>query len=269
MLGENQSISLLSILNNTAFAEVTRPYNCFINATNKLIAVASSFYTQWAGRSVPLRKEYLHLYDIETLKMVNHLDVLKYPINDVAFHPTESLIVLGIGSYDGGAFYEGELLLWDFKSSKLEKLLEDDREVIECAFTEEGSKLRFTLNPTDDLYGETPYLITTYEVPFPISHTLKVDTLSPIAEMPFQETFNPTAFQERTQSVISFLQTLAEQKGQVFENRNLIWDLQFLDENTLCVAGNNATVELHNIISNEKTTITLPAPGCRKNWLLQ
>ncbi len=261
MLAGDKTVSLLSILNNTAFAEVTQPYQCFIDQTHKLIAVASSFYAQWAGRNVPLRKIYLHLYDAETLKLVNHLDLLEYPVNDVAFHPTQTLLAIGTGSYDGGAFYEGELLLWDFKNSTLENLLEDNREVVECRFTDEGNKLQFTLNPTDDLYAETPYTITTYEVAFPVSRGLAINSLQPIVGIPFTTAFDPVAAREKMQSVVGLLRTLAEQKGQVFENRSLVWDLQFLDEHTLCVAGSNATLELHNLSTGEKNAIIFPVPG--------
>jgi WD40 repeat protein len=196
------------------------------------------------------------------LQLVNHLDLLKYPVNDVAFHPTETLLVIGTGSYDGGAFYEGELLRWNFKSSTLESLLEDNREVVGCRFTDEGNKLQFTLHPSDDLYGETPYTITTYEVAFPVSPGLAIDTLQPVAEIPFATAFDPVAAREKMESVVGLLRTLAEQKGQVFENRSLVWDLQFLDEHTLCAAGSNATIELHDLsTTGEKNAITFPAPG--------
>ncbi|MFI7355931.1 hypothetical protein ACIBTP_18515 [Streptomyces avidinii] len=68
-----------------------------------------------------------------------------------AFHPTEPLLVLGTGSYDGGYFFEGELVLLDLASGEHRYLFADDcrREVRSLEWTD-AHTLRLLLAPPDD-----------------------------------------------------------------------------------------------------------------------
>lgn len=73
------------------------------------------------------------------------------PLRAAAFHPTEPLLVLGTGSYDGGYFFEGQLVLLDLTSGEHRYLFADDcrREVRFLEWTD-AHTLRLLLAPPDD-----------------------------------------------------------------------------------------------------------------------
>ncbi|MFE2975841.1 hypothetical protein [Streptomyces sp. NPDC059258] len=68
-----------------------------------------------------------------------------------AFHPTLPLLVLGTGSYDGGYFFEGELVLLDLATGEHRHLFEEGcrREVRSLEWTD-ARTLRILLAPYDD-----------------------------------------------------------------------------------------------------------------------
>ena len=169
-------ISLTKILTNSTFADTTIPYKTVVDENKRLIAVANSFSTQWSGRDVSMWSKSLILYNLDTLEFISFVDNLNYDINDLAFHPTESIIALGIGSYDGGAYYEGELLFWNYETNELNSILTDNREVIKCAFSKDGNKLIFTVNPTDDL-NCPDYTDKEYEFDIPVLKKINLEKI--------------------------------------------------------------------------------------------
>lgn len=65
------------------------------------------------------------LYRVPSRRPLAVFDDARYPIRDVAFHPTRTMVVLGAGSYDGGYLFHGQLIVWDWtqawsKSLRLE-----------------------------------------------------------------------------------------------------------------------------------------------------
>ncbi|MEU2453297.1 hypothetical protein ABZ605_24865 [Streptomyces sp. NPDC012765] len=75
----------------------------------------------------------------------------RWPLRAAAFHPTRPLLVLGTGSYDGGYFFEGELVLVDLDTGEHRYLFADDcrREVRSLEWTD-AHTLRLLLAPPDD-----------------------------------------------------------------------------------------------------------------------
>ncbi|TXK46795.1 hypothetical protein FVR03_10220 [Pontibacter qinzhouensis] len=238
--------TLTKILSNSTFADTTIPYRTFVDEDKRLIAVANSFSTQWSGRNISIWSTSILLYDLDTLELKNFVDNLDYPVNDLSFHPKEKNIALGIGRYDGGAYYEGELLLWNYETNELNSILADNREVIKCSFSPNGDKLSFTLNPTDDL--DCPdYTDKQYDLDFPILTKIKLDNLSPVLVNDHIDNFNIEDYNNRLSNADRVLTDISNQKKQVYKNRNLIWDIVFISKNEIALARNNATVEIWNI----------------------
>lgn len=238
--------TLTKILSNSTFADTTVPYRTFVDEDKRLIAVANSFSTQWSGRDISMWSTTLLLYDLDTLELKNFLDNLDYPVNDLSFHPKEKIIALGIGRYDGGAYYEGELLLWNYETNELNSILADNREVINCAFSQNGDKISFTLNPTDDL--DCPdYTDKQYDLDFPILAKIKLENLKPVLVTDHIDNFNIEDYNNRLNNANRELTNISNQKKQVYKNRNLIWDIVFIGKNEIALARNNATVEIWNI----------------------
>ncbi|MEV6537001.1 hypothetical protein AB0M86_46905 [Streptomyces sp. NPDC051639] len=75
----------------------------------------------------------------------------RYPVHAVAFHPTLPLLAVGTGDYDGGYFFEGELLLLDVEAGSATSLIEHElgRQVLGLEWLSE-QELRVLMAPPDD-----------------------------------------------------------------------------------------------------------------------
>lgn len=238
--------TLTKILSNSTFADTTIPYRTFVDEGKRLIAVANSFSTQWSGRDISMWSTSILLYDLDTLELKNFVDNMDYPVNDLSFHPKEKTIALGVGRYDGGAYYEGELLLWNYETNELNSILTDNREVTKCAFSQNGDRLSFTVNPTDDL--DCPdYTDKKYDLDFPIQAKINLENLKPVLVTDHIDNFNIEDYNNRLSIADRALTDISNQKKQVYKNRNLIWDVVFITKNEIALARNNATVEIWNI----------------------
>lgn len=60
-------------------------------------------------------------------RLIDVLDVARYPVNDLAW--SGSRLAIATGSYDGGAAFEGELLVWDVDTGEVRRPLAFCREV--------------------------------------------------------------------------------------------------------------------------------------------
>ncbi|WP_435593601.1 hypothetical protein [Nocardia sp. bgisy118] len=49
----------------------------------------------------------------------------RFPVHAMAFHPSLPVLAVGSGRYDGGYFFEGELLLLDLETGAIKSLIED------------------------------------------------------------------------------------------------------------------------------------------------
>ncbi len=49
----------------------------------------------------------------------------RFPVHAMAFHPSLPVLAVGSGRYNGGYFFEGELLLLDLETGAIKSLIED------------------------------------------------------------------------------------------------------------------------------------------------
>ncbi|MEU4164231.1 PQQ-binding-like beta-propeller repeat protein [Actinoplanes sp. NPDC026670] len=75
----------------------------------------------------------------------------RFPVHALAFHPTAPLLAVGTGRYDGGYFFEGELLLLDLQTGRVVAPFEDwaGRLVIGLEWLNDH-ELRLLMAPPDD-----------------------------------------------------------------------------------------------------------------------
>ncbi|MFB7718095.1 hypothetical protein [Nocardia sp. NPDC056100] len=85
-----------------------------------------------------------------------HVMSTGYPVHSIDFHPTLPLIAIGVGDYDGGYLFKGELLLLNPESGHLTRALHDEREVRKVQWHGEHM-LRMTLGPVSDRDIEQPW----------------------------------------------------------------------------------------------------------------
>jgi hypothetical protein len=123
--------------------EVGRPVGAYRCGHNGVVALVSDFEAlYWPARAVydghTLRHRIsMYLPDLNTRLGV--FDGARYPINDVAFHPSAPVVAIATGTYDGGWLFEGELLLWNWETHETINVLSERRDVsrvrFECANT--------------------------------------------------------------------------------------------------------------------------------------
>jgi hypothetical protein len=130
----------------------------FRSRDHQILAVASVFRpltepparAAYAGRKLRYR---VSLYRPPSRRPIAVFDRSAFPINDVGFHPTRPLVVLGAGSYDGGYMFEGHLTLWDWVSGQSQSLRAIP-EIVRVRFTEDGNDIEAIVRPWDEGFGE-------------------------------------------------------------------------------------------------------------------
>ena len=253
-------IARTKTLSNSCFAETTAPYYSWVDERKNWIAVAHSYYAQWSGRNIPMRANSLLFYDISSLELIGCIDRLEYYVNDVCAHPDSSVIAVATGQYDGGAFFEGKLLLWDAVTGDLRSVFTDNREVTRCVFIDNGKKLRFVISPTDDLYDQT-YTETTYEIEYPVAGELSLEQLTPVSVVPVTSPHDVEDLKNGGAVAEQRIASLAAKAGRYYAGKNMIWDILFVDDHRIAAARNQSTIEIWDTQTFEVKEIKLPEAG--------
>ncbi|MFE5483121.1 PQQ-binding-like beta-propeller repeat protein [Streptomyces sp. NPDC056527] len=143
-------LSVDRILGDRAFAEVGDPVLAITDERRGLLAVAGRY---GFGRTAPVG-----VYG--TGDLACHVLVRsQFPVHAMAFHPTLPLLAVGTGRYDGGYFFEGELLLLHLETGKATSLIEHwtGRQVLELEWLDEQA-LRVVMAPPDDWRDEAAHV---------------------------------------------------------------------------------------------------------------
>lgn len=182
-------------------------------------------------------------------------DGLSLPITAVAFHPTDPVIAIGAGSYDGGWMFEGDLVFWDWTADRAWRPFTQTPEVARCAFDASGERLEVMVRPWDEEWGwdENP------TDPFERFYPLVVD---------YRPADHGTASEARigplTGVVIAHLD-LAEAAGRIADDQQLadwfavaspvrrgaIWDVAWLDDGRLAAVHDDCQLEVHDLARGE------------------
>lgn len=240
-----------------AFADIGEPYAVFQAPGGALLAVASAFHGQHPGRQLDVYEQSLRLYRGGDLECIAVLPDLGFPLNAIAWHPSRPVLVIGGGRYDGGAFFEGGLLAWDYASGKIQSLLADNREVLACDFEDDGRRLAFTVAPSDDL-EDRPLFRQRHSLAFPVDAPLVLDDL-PGTRLPFDWALYPASTQR--EAALPILENLALGKDRRFLHRPPVWDLCFLDGQRLAIARASPRLELWNLADDSLRSFELAERG--------
>ena len=135
----------------------------FFSPANDIAAVASVFpllanpraRAAYGGAALRYR---VGLYRLGETTPFAVYDALRLPVNDVAFHPTEPVVVIGAGSYDGGYLFEGDLAFWNWQSGKSRRPYTAVPEVVRCRYSDDGSHAVAWVRPWDEEWGDQEYL---------------------------------------------------------------------------------------------------------------
>ncbi|PTN52853.1 hypothetical protein DAI43_00790, partial [Achromobacter xylosoxidans] len=176
-------------------------------------------------------------------------DQLRHPVNHIAFHPTQSVVAIGAGSYDGGYLFEGDLLVWDWRSGLSRRFFRNIPEVAHCAFTPSGDGIEAWVRPWDEEWEglpddppdaafstlfvvRTPYDAATWSDAGPGELELSGDDIAPAEDPP------APAPESRLAQWLGLPQ---------LGSRKAIHDLAWLDAKRIAVAHGGCLLEIQDV----------------------
>lgn len=187
-------------------------------------------------------------------------DRLRFHINDVAFHPTEPVVAIATGSYDGGYFFEGDLVLWNWIDDLHGRPVAQIPEVVRCRFDESGKVVESLVRPWDEEWEglPEPREDTAFDSLFPVrvsysgaafagTHSVQIELM-------------PGARLERAQVVAHGFAEIAISDADEAESRALSWfnlthqkmrhairDVCWLDDQHLAVVHDGCVLEIFDM----------------------
>ncbi|WP_063898402.1 hypothetical protein [Streptomyces sp. IMTB 1903] len=142
------------VLGGGPFAEIGDPAVAVADDRSGLLAVGGDLGSaQWTGgpRGTGWSGHRIGVYERDGLRCRYVLRCGR-PVWALAFHPALPLLAVGTGCYDGGYFFEGELLLVHLDTGEAVSALEYEREVLDLAWRG-PAELRLVLSPSEDWEG--------------------------------------------------------------------------------------------------------------------
>ncbi|MFJ8230510.1 hypothetical protein ACIQ9E_11215 [Streptomyces sp. NPDC094448] len=140
------------VLGDGPFAEIGEPALAVADERSGTVAVGGDLgHIQWSGNGTAdsgWTGHRIGVYEQAGLRC-RTLVRSRHPVRSLAFHPSLPLLDVGTGSYDGGYFFTGELLLIHLDSGEPVSALEHPREVLDVEWRSETA-LRLVLAPWDD-----------------------------------------------------------------------------------------------------------------------
>lgn len=152
-MSQGASLIVEAELSSKRFAEIGRPAGAYRRDDGRFVALASTFDSlYWPARATYDGHRLRHrisLYSEDLGTRLAVFDGSRFPVNDVAFHPSRSVLAVATGEYDGGRSFEGELLLWNWETGETTEVLSERREVSRVRFAD-ATTLAVLLRPRDD-----------------------------------------------------------------------------------------------------------------------
>lgn len=261
-------------LTDPYLAEIGTPYRVFRDAPGRFLAVCSKLPCPSVPDVIPsIRPSFHHrvsLYLDGSMALLATVECW-FPIQDIAFHPTETLLAIGTGSYDGGWNYLGQLLLWNWERNQCESLLAESREVVRVRFDDNGA-LTFLLRPRDDeefwenlrLQPESTFVGTTLDDLTPRYSPQYNDGWTPDPRLADLRPINPTALGFDTPEPFNHLQLPADEQSLYhagFKQRGAINDALWLTDDTIAVTHTNCLVEFWSLSDGLQSSLPSSLPG--------
>ena len=148
--------SVVRVLGDGPFAHIGRPSVVATSSDGEYTAIGGDLgRAQWPGHDVQSRSRPscgwipIGIYRTSDLSCI-HVATTHWPVNSIAFHPTLPLVAIGTGSYDGGYFYEGELLLLDLDSGRLVSVMRQRRQVKHVVWSDARTMDLVLAPPSDE-----------------------------------------------------------------------------------------------------------------------
>jgi hypothetical protein len=177
------------------------------------------------------------------------------PINDVAFHPSRTVLAIGAGTYDGGYVFDGQIALWDWDSRRSTTDAPGIPEVVRVRFVDDGSAVEAIVRPWHE--GSAEGKGDPFDLFFRV--TLPCDGVDFIPRLADGEVGSQIDKQvPRSGSEVAadpdFPPALEEREREIARAMNLerrhrrspIWDVALLDANTIGLVHDECLLEIHD-----------------------
>lgn len=255
-------------------AEIGRPYRVFRDAGDRFLAVCSALPSPSVpGVIPPIRPTFGHrlsLYLDGSMALLATVEC-GFPIQDIAFHPTETLLAIGTGSYDGGWNYLGQLLLWNWERNQCDSLLAESREVVRVRFEDSGA-LTILLRPRDEeefmvkrrLRPEGTFVGTTFHDLTPRYPLQSSNAWTPDPRLADLRPIHPTALGFDIPEPFNRLQLPTDEHSlheAGFKQRGAINDVLWLTDDTIAVTHTNCLVEFWSLSNGLQSSLPSSLPG--------
>lgn len=220
---------VVAVYGDGPFREIGQPDQVSEAAHGGLIAVGGSLgLPQWHGYAAhgapvwggPVRNWHrVGVYDATTLEC-RFLVPLHWPVHSLAFDPLVQVLAIGTGSYDGGYFFQGELVILDLATGRTASVLDQQREVLGVEWLD-SHRLTIVLSPASEAAAN----------PEPTAATLQSDrwnlmaagsvVVADLATRPA----DPAPRSSTTQAADD-LTRLAERVGRPWDVRRQVWSVE-------------------------------------------
>ncbi|GAA3589927.1 hypothetical protein [Kribbella ginsengisoli] len=143
-------LTVLRTLGGGPYAEVGRPTVSASSPDGERVAIAGELGSLYWPGDATLTGTRGHRLGVYRDGSCEWLVQPRWPVRSLAFHPGLPLLAIGIGSYDGGFSFEGDLLLLDLGTGKvIEALGRNGREIRQVGWADTHT-LRVLVAPLDD-----------------------------------------------------------------------------------------------------------------------
>jgi WD40 repeat protein len=247
----------------------------FRSANGALLAIASTFplLANPPGRASYMgqrMRQRLALCRRGELAPFAVFDEPRLPINDISFHPSEPVIVVAGGSYDGGYQFNGELFFWNWATGRFGRAAKAVPEVDRCDFSADGKRLDVLVRPWDEGWETRDEAFDrVYPVSIPYEGLGTGDDI--VVEL------------DRGQAIVHHTLEYADREPRRRDDldlelkewfgvdailrRGAIWDVAWIDRKTVAAVHDDCVVEIHDVATGAVNRIE--KDGCRGASLLR
>ncbi|MFC9893599.1 hypothetical protein ACFVMC_07890 [Nocardia sp. NPDC127579] len=235
------------ILGDRLFAEIGMPSTVAVDEERYLVAVGGDLgYLQWSGCGTASRRwsQYrVGIYGAQDFRCQWVIESA-WPVRAMAFHPTQPILAVGTGAYDGGYSFEGELLILDLHSRKSTSVIRWAPEILHVEWAS-ARILRIVTSPPDD-FPDGRYDAQAHTYVF--SAVIERADWSNVAD-------NSVQPDERSGQCIDFerpapgvttgrgVETLTALVGEPWEPRVQVWDVQALSDGRVLACADGTLAE--------------------------
>ncbi|MEM6812340.1 MAG: WD40 repeat domain-containing protein [Pseudomonadota bacterium] len=237
--------------------EIKSPFDCLGQPTgvfeNEKYLVVSSYVEEPFSKLRSIKTDdyfcnRVSIFDSSTLELISSKDAINFKIKDVAFHPAEPLIALATGEYDGGQYFEGELLIWNWENNKITSIL-DSIMVLRCEFSNNGETVDI-LTTGYSKEEDHSYGLFVQENISVSSSNQKIHFNKPFYfndskfDCTYLEIYMPD-FNHQA-SIKNKLQSFSEKLDLNYKMKSCVWDIDWLSSNLIACTSDKNILEIWN-----------------------